>query len=122
MLSTFTTTVRTEVDLNLDRASYDAARAAFDREHAPLAAAVTRYEADELPARFAAWLASRAEKSAAGGPADSSAAGAAAAGGSASGGAGSSEAASASGRLRPDGRFWNSSKRKRSQAHARAFG
>ncbi len=96
LLSTFTTAVRSEVDLNLDRASYDAARAAFDREHAPLAAAVTRYEADELPARFAAWLASRAEKSAAGGPADSSAAGAAAAGGSASGGAGSSEAASAS--------------------------
>ncbi len=90
LLSTFTTAVRSEVDLNLDQANYDAARGAFDREHAPLTAAVTRYEVDELPARFAAWLASRADKSAAA-SAGSSAANPTA-GGSAAGGSGSNEA------------------------------
>jgi hypothetical protein len=44
MLSTFTTTVRSEVELNLDEAGYRKARAAFDREHAPLVAAVQKYE------------------------------------------------------------------------------
>ncbi len=58
LLSTFTTAVRSEVDLNLDQANYDAALAAFQREHAPLAAALAQYEAQELPSRFDAWLAS----------------------------------------------------------------
>jgi hypothetical protein len=55
MLATFTTTVRSEVDLNLDAAGYAKAKAAFDREHEPFDAAVEKYEADELPARLAAW-------------------------------------------------------------------
>ncbi|MGE0608417.1 MAG: PSD1 and planctomycete cytochrome C domain-containing protein [Pirellulales bacterium] len=55
MLSAFTTTVRTEVDLDVDPAGYQAALAAFQAEHAPFAAALQKFERDELPGRFAAW-------------------------------------------------------------------
>ena len=51
LLSTFTTTVRSEVELDFDPEVYREAKAAFDREHAPLAAALARFEAEELPAR-----------------------------------------------------------------------
>ncbi len=54
-LSTFTTTVRSDMELNLDPAGYAKLRAAFDKEHAPFAAEVKKYEAEELPAKFAAW-------------------------------------------------------------------
>ena len=50
MLSTFTTTVRSEVDLNLDRASYEAAKAAFDaRACARWPRPLARYETEQLP-------------------------------------------------------------------------
>ncbi|HJZ55004.1 MAG TPA: DUF1549 and DUF1553 domain-containing protein, partial [Gemmataceae bacterium] len=55
MLSAFTTTVRTEAEVQTDAATYRQARAAFDAEHAPLATALAKFEADQLPARFAAW-------------------------------------------------------------------
>lgn len=55
MLSAFTTTVRTEVDVDLDPRKYQAARAAFDAEHAPFVAAREKYEREQLPARLAAW-------------------------------------------------------------------
>src|SRR5437773_9602433 len=55
LLSTFTTTVRTEVDLDLDPAGYREARTAFDREHAPFAAALARFEMEQLPDRMATW-------------------------------------------------------------------
>jgi hypothetical protein len=55
LLANFTTTVRSEVDLTLDADAFQKARAAFDREHAPLVAALQRFEAEELPARLAAW-------------------------------------------------------------------
>jgi hypothetical protein len=55
LLSTFTTTVRSEVELNFDKAGYQKARAAFDKEHAPLEAALQRFEAEVLPGRLAAW-------------------------------------------------------------------
>jgi hypothetical protein len=55
MLSTFTTTVRSEVELNLDQGAYQKAKAAFDHEHAPLVAALKKYEQEQLPARLAAW-------------------------------------------------------------------
>jgi hypothetical protein len=51
LLSTFTTTVRTEIDLYLDREGDRAAKARFDAEHAPLVAALTAFEKDHLPAR-----------------------------------------------------------------------
>ncbi|HEY2908849.1 MAG TPA: DUF1549 domain-containing protein, partial [Gemmataceae bacterium] len=55
MLSAFTTTVRTEVEVDLDPAKYRRDKAAFDGEHKPFAAAVAKYEKDELPAKLAAW-------------------------------------------------------------------
>ncbi|MDB5313231.1 MAG: Planctomycete cytochrome [Gemmataceae bacterium] len=65
MLSAFTTTVRTEVDIDLEPAKYRAAKAAFDAEHAPFAEAVRRFDQDQLPARFAAWEKARGDKPAA---------------------------------------------------------
>ncbi len=55
LASIFTTTVRSEQELNLEPATYAAARAKFDSEHAPLAEALATYERDELPARFRDW-------------------------------------------------------------------
>lgn len=55
MLSSFTTTVRSEVELDFDPAGYQRARAAFNREHRPLQEAVQRYEAGPLAERFAEW-------------------------------------------------------------------
>jgi hypothetical protein len=60
LLATFTTTVRSEIDLNLDPQRFKKAKAAFDQEHAPYEAAVARYEAEELPKRLAAWEAKAA--------------------------------------------------------------
>ncbi|MEK6234756.1 MAG: DUF1549 domain-containing protein, partial [Planctomycetales bacterium] len=61
IISTFAMTVRTEVDLDMDPEGYQIAKAKFDREHAPLAEAVKRFEAEELPARLAAWEKNRPE-------------------------------------------------------------
>ena len=55
LLSTFTTTVRSELELNLDAAGYQRAKAAFDVEHAPFAVALQKFEAEVLPGRLAAW-------------------------------------------------------------------
>ena len=62
MLSTFTTTVRSEVEVNLDSAAYAKAKEAFDREHAPFADAVKQYEAQKLLAGFEAWEKAEAAK------------------------------------------------------------
>ncbi|HLV78685.1 MAG TPA: DUF1553 domain-containing protein, partial [Chthonomonadaceae bacterium] len=64
MLSTFTTTVRSDYDVDLDPAADRLACAAFDREHAPLVAALARYEKEQLPLRMDAWLKSEAWKAA----------------------------------------------------------
>ena len=55
MLSSFTTTVRSEIDLDLDPAKYKKEKSAFDAKHAPLAAALTEFEKTKLPPRFAEW-------------------------------------------------------------------
>jgi len=55
LVSTFTTTVRSEIELPIDAESYRKAKAAFDAEHAPLLAALQRYEKEQLPAHLAAW-------------------------------------------------------------------
>jgi hypothetical protein len=57
LLSTFTTTVRSEVELDCQPEVYREAKAAFDRDHVPLAEALVRFESQELPARRDAWLA-----------------------------------------------------------------
>ncbi len=56
LLSTFTTTVRSEVELDLHPEVYEREKAAYDQEHAPLVAAVAKFEGEQLPARFASWL------------------------------------------------------------------
>ncbi len=55
LLATFTTTVRTEVNLDVSPKEYQAARAAFEREHAPYRDALARFEAERLPGRLAEW-------------------------------------------------------------------
>jgi hypothetical protein len=55
LLATFTTTVRSNVDVNLDPGPYKLAKAAFDKEHQPLVEAVRQYEREQLPAKLAAW-------------------------------------------------------------------
>jgi hypothetical protein len=50
MLSTFTTTVRSDYSIDLDPAGYKKGKAKYDAEHAPLVAAVTKYE-EERQAR-----------------------------------------------------------------------
>jgi hypothetical protein len=59
LMSTFTTTVRSEVDLDFDPAGYARAKAAFDLEHKPFVTARETFEATELAGRFATWEASR---------------------------------------------------------------
>ncbi len=55
MLATFTGTVRSEQELNVDPVGFQKAKAKFDAEHAPFDTAVKQYEASELPKRLAAW-------------------------------------------------------------------
>ncbi|MDA0842148.1 MAG: DUF1549 and DUF1553 domain-containing protein, partial [Planctomycetota bacterium] len=59
LLSTFTTTVRSNIDLDLTPASYREAKAKFDNEHEPIAKALSEFEEKMLPARFEQWLANR---------------------------------------------------------------
>ncbi len=56
-ISTFTTTVRSDYDIEIDAAATGDRRAAWGKEHAPLAAALAAWEKEQLPARFAAWRA-----------------------------------------------------------------
>jgi mono/diheme cytochrome c family protein len=59
LLSTFTTTVRTEVELKVDAAGYQQALAKWDAEHARLLEPRTRYEKEQLPQKFDHWMANR---------------------------------------------------------------
>jgi mono/diheme cytochrome c family protein len=52
LLSTFTKTVRSDYDVNLDPKSYQAARAKFDAEHARLVEAREKYEKEQPPGRW----------------------------------------------------------------------
>ncbi|MDR3637122.1 MAG: DUF1549 domain-containing protein, partial [Isosphaeraceae bacterium] len=61
LVSTFTTTVRTEYDLKIDPEGDAKRQAAFDREHAPLVAALKKFEAEQLPGRMAEWERTRPE-------------------------------------------------------------
>ncbi|HEV3385851.1 MAG TPA: DUF1549 domain-containing protein, partial [Gemmata sp.] len=62
MLSAFTTTVRAEADLDLDPAGYAKAKAAFDAEHESFTKALTAFEKEQLPGRFAVWEKARGDK------------------------------------------------------------
>lgn len=56
MLSTFTTTVRTEIELDLDPEKYKQDKAKFDLKHAPLAKALKEYETKQIKPHFETWL------------------------------------------------------------------
>ncbi len=55
LLAAFTTTVRSEQEVNMAPQEYARELAAFDAAHAPLLAAQTAYEQTELPAKLVAW-------------------------------------------------------------------
>jgi mono/diheme cytochrome c family protein len=60
MLSTFTTTVRSLIDVDLDPEAYAKEKAAWDVEHAPLRQALKGYRNETGEPRFRRWLAAGA--------------------------------------------------------------
>ncbi|MFO0984533.1 MAG: DUF1549 and DUF1553 domain-containing protein [Planctomycetota bacterium] len=56
MLATFTTAVRSEVEVEFDQDARRAASALWSAAHAPLQESLAAFERDQLPARFASWL------------------------------------------------------------------
>lgn len=56
LLSTFTTTVRSNIDLELDPNAAAKAQAAFETEQQKLQAELSAYESNELQPKFTAWL------------------------------------------------------------------
>jgi mono/diheme cytochrome c family protein len=62
MLSTFTSTVRSEANIDVDPEGYREAKAQFDVEHAPLLKALADYEAKDLGLGFAEWEKSQVGK------------------------------------------------------------
>ena len=60
MLSTFTTTVRSDIELDLRPDAFATAKVAFERERAALEKPLRAYEESELPAKFDLWLKSGA--------------------------------------------------------------
>ncbi len=56
LLSTFTTTVRSDYDVPVNPAAHSEKHAQWEREHAPLAEALAKWEREVLPARVDAWL------------------------------------------------------------------
>lgn len=59
----FTTTIRSEVELDFAPEAQAKERAAWEKDHAPLVASLESYEKKELPAKFAAWLKTRSTAS-----------------------------------------------------------
>ncbi|MBI4658283.1 MAG: PSD1 domain-containing protein [Verrucomicrobia bacterium] len=57
LIATFTTTVRSDYDVDLNPRRTRELKAAFDREHQPLVEALAKFEKEPLPSRFEAWLA-----------------------------------------------------------------
>ena len=59
LTSTFTTTVRSDYDVNLDPAGYRRAMAEFEPKHKPLVEALAKHERENVVPKFDAWLAER---------------------------------------------------------------
>jgi len=55
LLSTFTTTVRSDYELVVNPEQHRAAKAQWEREHAPLVAAREKFEREQLASRFEQW-------------------------------------------------------------------
>jgi mono/diheme cytochrome c family protein len=62
LLATFTTTVRSDYEIDLDPAGYRLAKAKFDAEHARVAEPLQRFEKVELPGALDRWLATRGQE------------------------------------------------------------
>lgn len=62
LLSTFTTTVRTEIDLPQDNKAHELALKTWQGEHEKLLLPLKQYEKDQLPTRLEAWLAKESKK------------------------------------------------------------
>jgi len=58
LISTFTTTVRSDLDIDSDPAGYAKEKAKFDASHQKLIDALATYEREQLPVRLDEWLAS----------------------------------------------------------------
>jgi hypothetical protein len=56
MLATFTTTVRSDYDINLDPGNYRQALATYEKAHEPLVQALQQYEVTEQPQALQRWL------------------------------------------------------------------
>jgi len=54
-INTFATTIRSEIDLEVDSAATIAAQAKWEEAHALLVTALTKFKKEGLPKRFAAW-------------------------------------------------------------------
>ena len=63
LLSTFTTTVRSEMEINLDPDNFRRATQKYATEHKPLIAALSQYESEQLTRSFDDWLASKSKQS-----------------------------------------------------------
>jgi len=59
LLSTFTTAVRSEIDVDLDPTVFAKAKGAYDAEHAPLTQALASYIEKDLPGKLDAFLAAQ---------------------------------------------------------------
>ncbi len=57
LISTFTTTVRSELDIDTDPAGYQKEKREFEQKHQLLVDALAKYEKEQLPGRLDAWLA-----------------------------------------------------------------
>lgn len=55
LAATFTRTIRSEIELELNTETHRAALAAWEQEHKPLVEALEQFEKKELPERFEAW-------------------------------------------------------------------
>lgn len=55
LIATFTKTVRSEVELDMDRENTIKAKAAFEKAHQPYVDALKKYEAEKLSLNLAAW-------------------------------------------------------------------
>ncbi len=65
MLSTFATTIRSEIDLDLEPQEHARKLAAWENRHSEVVAALKAYERDRLPAAFTKWIANPPEVEAA---------------------------------------------------------
>ena len=55
LVSTFSTTIRSEIEMDIDPAAHKGALVNWEKAQAPLAEALAKFEREQLPARFTQW-------------------------------------------------------------------